>query len=74
MNKIINQLNRKIIERHANKTIYIKPNINKLYLEMKDDPKYNNKLWKPMTDEETEAYLYKFRNLYKLNDASGRGC
>lgn len=72
-NKLIDELNKKCLE-HWKSPKYIKPDINKIYLEMKKDPIYCNKVWTPMSSSEIDAHLYKFKKLYKLDDASGCGC
>lgn len=71
--KLVNEINQKCLN-HWKQPKYIKPDLNKLLVDMKNDSEFKDKVWIPLSDSEVERHLYKFRDLYKLDDTSGRGC
>ena len=69
--KAIDMLNKKIME-YWKQPRHPKPDIHKLYLEMKDDPIWKDKVWHPMSAESVAKHLQECR-LYNPKSGSS-GC
>ena len=68
--KKINELNQRVLK-HWMEPKRPKPDVHKLYLEMKDDPQWKDKVWHPMTTESVAKHLNDCRLSIPKSGSSG---